>query len=47
MKILVGIKRVIDYNVRVQINRDGTDLTWVGQHGQLDAVQTLAIHPLP
>ena len=24
MRILVGVKRAIDYNVRVQINREGT-----------------------
>ncbi len=29
------------------VNRDGTDLTWVGQHGQLDAVKNLTVHPLP
>ncbi len=30
MKILVAIKRVVDYNVRVQINRDGSDVATEG-----------------
>jgi electron transfer flavoprotein beta subunit len=29
MKILVGYKRVVDYNVRIQVKPDGSGLTWM------------------
>ncbi|RLA23935.1 MAG: EtfB protein, partial [Gammaproteobacteria bacterium] len=30
MKILVGVKRVVDYNVRIQVKADGTGVATDG-----------------
>jgi electron transfer flavoprotein beta subunit len=43
MKILVGIKRVIDYNVRVQINRDGTDVIKEGVKMSINPFDEIAV----
>lgn len=43
MKILVGIKRVIDYNVRVQINRDGTDVVKEGVKMSINPFDEIAV----
>ena len=39
MKILVAVKRVIDYNVQVRVKEDGTGVV-------TDNVKCLAIHPM-
>jgi electron transfer flavoprotein beta subunit len=43
MKILVGIKRVIDYNVRVQVNRDGTGVVKDGVKMSINPFDEIAI----
>lgn len=43
MKVLVGIKRVIDYNVRVQINRDGTDVVKEGVKMSINPFDEIAV----
>jgi electron transfer flavoprotein beta subunit len=43
MKILVGIKRVIDYNVRVQINREGTDVVKEGVKMSINPFDEIAV----
>jgi electron transfer flavoprotein beta subunit len=43
MKILVGIKRVIDYNVRVQINREGTDVIKEGVKMSINPFDEIAV----
>ncbi len=43
MKILVGVKRVIDYNVRVQINRDGTGVVTDGVKMSINPFDEIAI----
>jgi electron transfer flavoprotein beta subunit len=43
MKILVGIKRVIDYNVRVQINRDGTGVVTDGVKMSINPFDEIAV----
>ncbi len=43
MKILVGIKRVIDYNVRVQINREGTGVVTDGVKMSINPFDEIAI----
>jgi electron transfer flavoprotein beta subunit len=43
MKILVGIKRVIDYNVRVQINREGTDVITEGVKMSINPFDEIAV----
>ncbi|MDH4030945.1 MAG: electron transfer flavoprotein subunit beta/FixA family protein [Chromatiales bacterium] len=43
MKVLVGIKRVIDYNVRVQINREGTDVIKEGVKMSINPFDEIAV----
>ena len=43
MKILVGIKRVIDYNVRVQINREGTGVVTEGVKMSINPFDEIAV----
>ena len=43
MKILVGVKRVIDYNVRVQINREGTGVVTDGVKMSINPFDEIAI----
>jgi electron transfer flavoprotein beta subunit len=43
MKILVGIKRVIDSNVRVQINRDGTGVVTDGVKMSINPFDEIAV----
>ena len=43
MKILVGIKRVIDYNVNVQINRDGTGVVTDGVKMSINPFDEIAV----
>jgi electron transfer flavoprotein beta subunit len=43
MKILVGIKRVIDYNVRVQVNRDGTGVVKDGVKMSINPFDEIAV----
>ncbi len=43
MKILVGVKRVIDYNVRVQINRDGTGVVTDGVKMSINPFDEIAV----
>ncbi|MBT8131371.1 MAG: electron transfer flavoprotein subunit beta/FixA family protein [Gammaproteobacteria bacterium] len=43
MKIIVGIKRVIDYNVRVQINRDGSGVVTDGVKMSVNPFDEIAI----
>jgi electron transfer flavoprotein beta subunit len=43
MRILVGIKRVIDYNVRVQVNRDGTGVVKDGVKMSINPFDEIAI----
>ena len=43
MKILVGIKRVIDYNVRVQINREGTGVIKDGVKMSINPFDEIAV----
>jgi electron transfer flavoprotein beta subunit len=43
MKILVGVKRVIDYNVRVQINREGTGVVKEGVKMSVNPFDEIAI----
>jgi electron transfer flavoprotein beta subunit len=43
MKILVGIKRVIDYNVRVQVNRDGTGVVKNGVKMSINPFDEIAV----
>ncbi len=43
MKILVGIKRVIDYNVRVQINRDNTGVIKEGVKMSINPFDEIAV----
>ncbi len=43
MKILVGIKRVIDYNVRVQINRDSTGVIKEGVKMSINPFDEIAV----
>jgi electron transfer flavoprotein beta subunit len=43
MKVLVGIKRVIDYNVRVQINREGTDVVKEGVKMSINPFDEIAV----
>jgi len=43
MKILVGVKRVIDYNVRVQINREGTGVVTDGVKMSVNPFDEIAI----
>ena len=43
MKILVGIKRVIDYNVRVQVNREGTGVVKDGVKMSINPFDEIAI----
>jgi electron transfer flavoprotein beta subunit len=43
MKILVGIKRVIDYNVRVQVNREGTGVVKDGVKMSINPFDEIAV----
>lgn len=43
MKILVGIKRVIDYNVNVQINRDNTGVVTDGVKMSINPFDEIAV----
>jgi electron transfer flavoprotein beta subunit len=43
MKILVGVKRVIDYNVRVQINRAGTGVVTDGVKMSINPFDEIAV----
>jgi electron transfer flavoprotein beta subunit len=43
MKILVGIKRVIDYNVRVQINRESTGVIKEGVKMSINPFDEIAV----
>jgi electron transfer flavoprotein beta subunit len=43
MNILVGIKRVIDYNVRVQINREGTGVIKDGVKMSINPFDEIAV----
>ena len=43
MRILVGIKRVIDYNVRVQINREGTGVVTEGVKMSINPFDEIAV----
>jgi electron transfer flavoprotein beta subunit len=43
MKILVGIKRVIDYNVNVQINREGTGVVTDGVKMSINPFDEIAV----
>ncbi|MGB5589747.1 MAG: electron transfer flavoprotein subunit beta/FixA family protein, partial [Gammaproteobacteria bacterium] len=43
MKILVGVKRVIDYNVRVQINREGTGVITDGVKMSINPFDEIAV----
>jgi electron transfer flavoprotein beta subunit len=43
MRILVGIKRVIDYNVRVQVNRDGTGVVKDGVKMSINPFDEIAV----
>jgi electron transfer flavoprotein beta subunit len=43
MKILVGIKRVIDYNVRVQVNRDGSGVVKDGVKMSINPFDEIAV----
>lgn len=43
MKILVGIKRVIDFNVRVQVNRDGTGVVKDGVKMSINPFDEIAV----
>lgn len=43
MKILVGVKRVIDYNVRVQINREGTGVIKDGVKMSINPFDEIAV----
>ncbi len=43
MKILVGVKRVIDYNVRVQINREGTGVITEGVKMSINPFDEIAV----
>ena len=43
MKVLVGIKRVIDYNVRVQINREGTGVITEGVKMSITPFDEIAV----
>ncbi len=43
MKILVGVKRVIDYNVRVQINREGTGVVKDGVKMSVNPFDEIAV----
>ncbi|MEL7448563.1 MAG: electron transfer flavoprotein subunit beta/FixA family protein [Pseudomonadota bacterium] len=43
MKILVGVKRVIDYNVRVQLNRDSTGVVTDGVKMSVNPFDEIAI----
>ena len=43
MKILVGVKRVIDYNVRVQINREGTGVVTEGVKMSINPFDEIAV----
>ena len=43
MKILVGIKRVIDYNVNVQINREGTGVIKDGVKMSINPFDEIAV----
>ncbi len=47
MKILVGVKRVIDYNVRVQINRDGTGVETGGVKMSMNPFDEIAVEEAP
>ena len=43
MKIMVGVKRVIDYNVRVQINREGTGVIKDGVKMSINPFDEIAV----
>ena len=43
MKILVAIKRVVDYNVRVQINRDGSGVATDGVKMGINPFDEIAV----
>ncbi len=43
MKILVGVKRVIDYNVRVQINREGSGVIKDGVKMSINPFDEIAV----
>lgn len=43
MKILVGIKRVVDYNVRVQIKPDGSDIETDGVKMSMNPFDEIAV----
>src|SRR5678815_4949625 len=43
MKILVGIKRVIDYQVRVQVKRDGTGVVTEGVKMSINPFDEIAL----
>lgn len=43
MKILVGLKRVIDYNVRVQVNREGTGVVKDGVKMSINPFDEIAV----
>jgi electron transfer flavoprotein beta subunit len=43
MRILVGIKRVIDYNVRVQVNRDGSGVVKDGVKMSINPFDEIAV----
>src|SRR5499426_3669581 len=43
MKVLVGIKRVIDYQVRVQVRRDGTGVVTDGVKMSINPFDEIAL----
>ena len=43
MKILVGVKRVIDYNVRVQLKRDNTGVVTDGVKMSMNPFDEIAV----
>ncbi len=43
MKVLVGVKRVIDYNVRVQVSRDGTGVVTDGVKMSMNPFDEIAV----
>ena len=47
MKILVGIKRVVDYNVRIRVRSDGSGIESDGVKMSINPFDEIAFYPLP
>src|SRR5215467_6443264 len=43
MKILVGIKRVVDFNVRIQVKKDGTGVETAGAKQSINPFDEIAL----